>query len=209
MKSVPSEKAGDVFAATRHSLVERLVNWEDQRNWQDFFETYWRLIYGVARKSGLSDAEAQDVVQETVITVAKNISKYERSAGSFKSWLLHTTRWRITDQFRKRSPADRPPNLSEDSDRATAPIDRVPDDFDLQAAWDEEWQSNVLAAALERVKRKVDPKRYQIFDCSVIKQWPASKVAAELQVSIAQVYLVKHRVSALVKKEVAAVEKRF
>ena len=209
MKSVPSEKAGDVFAATRHSLVERLVNWEDQRNWQDFFETYWRLIYGVARKSGLSDAEAQDVVQETVITVAKNISKYERSAGSFKSWLLHTTRWRIADQFRKRSPADSPGNPCDDSDRATAPIDRVPDDFDLQAAWDEEWQSNVLAAALERVKRKIDPKRYQIFDCSVIKQWPASKVAAELQVSIAQVYLVKHRVSALVKKEVAAVEKRF
>ena len=209
MKRVPSEKAGDVFAATRHSLVERLVDWQDQRNWQDFFETYWRLIYGVARKSGLSDAEAQDVVQETVITVAKNISKYERAAGSFKSWLLHTTRWRIADQFRKRSPADCPVHPSEDTDRATAPIDRVPDDFDLQAAWDEEWQSNVLAAALERVKRKIDPKRYQIFDCSVIKQWPASKVAAELQVSIAQVYLVKHRVSALVKKEVAAVEKRF
>jgi hypothetical protein len=62
---------------------------------------------------------------------------------------------------------------------------------------------------LERVKRKVDPKRYQIFDCCVIKQWTASKVAKELGVSIAQVYLVKHRVSALVKKEVSAVEKRF
>jgi hypothetical protein len=123
--------------------------------------------------------------------------------------LLHTTRWRIADQFRKRSPADCQAHPGDDSDRATAPIDRVPDDFDLQAAWDEEWQSNVLAAALERVKRKIDPKRYQIFDCSVIKQWPASKVAAELHVSVAQVYLVKHRVSALVKKEVTAVEKRF
>ena len=85
----------------------------------------------------------------------------------------------------------------------------LPDGFDLQAAWDEEWQSNVLAAALDRVKRKIDPQRYQIFDCAVIKQWPAAKVAAELHVSVAQVYLVKHRVSAIVKKEVAAVEKRF
>ena len=58
------------------------------------------------------------------------------------------------------------------------------------------------------MKRKIDAKRYQIFDCLVVKQWPASKVAAELRVSIAQVYLVKHRVSALVKREVAAVEKR-
>ena len=163
---------------------------------------------GVARKGGLTDAEAQDVVQETVITVAKNITKYEREAGSFKGWLLHITRWRIADQFRKRAPAEQQRAKRDDSRRATATIDRVPDGFDLDAAWEAEWQRNVLAAALERVKRKVDPKRYQIFDCLIVKQWPASKVAAELSVSIAQVYLVKHRVSALLKREVAAVEKR-
>ena len=90
--------------ATRRSLVERLVDLGDRQRWQQFFDIYWKLIYGVARRAGLREAEAQDVVQETVITVAKNISKYEREAGSFKSWLLHITRWRIADQFRKRSP---------------------------------------------------------------------------------------------------------
>ena len=79
---------------------------------------------------------------------------------------------------------------------------------DLDAAWEEEWQRNVLAAALERVKRKVDAKHYQIFDCVVMKQWPVSKVAAELRVSVAQVYLVRHRISGLVKRECMAVEKR-
>ena len=196
------------LTATRRSLVERLTDLGDQRKWQEFFETYWRLIYGVARKGGLTDAEAQDVVQETVITVAKNITKYEREAGSFKGWLLHITRWRIADQFRRRAPADVPRRARDDSRRATATIDRVPDGFDLDTAWEAEWQHNVLAAALERVKRKTDPKHYQIFDCLVVKQWPASKVAAELSVSIAQVYLVKHRVSALLKREIAAVEKR-
>ena len=196
------------LTATRRSLVERLTDLGDQRKWQEFFETYWRLIYGVARKGGLTDAEAQDVVQETVITVAKNITKYEREAGSFKGWLLHITRWRIADQFRKRAPAEQPRTKRDDSRRATATIDRVPDGFDLDAAWEAEWQRNVLAAALERVKRKIDAKRYQIFDCLIVKQWPTSKVAAELGVSIAQVYLVKHRVSALLKREVAAVEKR-
>ncbi len=193
--------------ATRRSLIERLTDLGDQRKWQEFFETYWRLIYGVARKGGLSDAEAQDVVQETVITVAKNITKYEREAGSFKGWLLHITRWRIADQFRRRSPADKPRPARDDSRRATATIDRIPDGFDLDATWEEEWQRNVLAAALERVKRKIDAKHYQIFDCLIVKQWPAAKVAAELRVSLAQVYLIRHRVSALVKREAAAVEK--
>src|SRR5438034_7586607 len=61
--------------ATRRSLVDRLGNWDDHSRWQEVFETYWKLIYSVARKAGLSDAEAQDVVQETVITVAKNVGK--------------------------------------------------------------------------------------------------------------------------------------
>src|ERR1700730_5130784 len=90
--------------ATRRSLVDRLANWDDQRRWQDFFDTYWKLIYSAAQKSGLTDAEAQEVVQETVISVAKKIDKlrYDSALGSFKGWLLQITRWRIADQFRKR-----------------------------------------------------------------------------------------------------------
>ena len=198
---------GPRLLATRRSLVERLTNWQDQQHWQEFFETYWRLIYGVARKGGLTDAEAQDVVQETVITVAKNITKYEREAGSFRGWLLHITRWRIADQFRKRSPAT-VQQKTRGGSRGTATIDRIPDGFDIAATWDEEWQRHIFQAALERLKRKVDARHYQIFDCLAVKQWPAAKVAANLGVAIAQVYLVKHRLSAQLKREVATLEKQ-
>jgi RNA polymerase sigma-70 factor (ECF subfamily) len=208
MKRSRSATYDDPIEVTRESLVGRLVNLDDRKRWQEFFETYWRLIYRVARKAGLTDAEAQDVVQETVITVAKNISRYEREAGSFKGWLLHITRWRIADQFRKRAPEAA---RSRDRTRAgTATIERVPDPdgIDLESAWQEEWQQNLLSAALERVKRKVDARHYQIFDCAVMKQWSAAKVAKELGVNIAQVYLVKHRIAALLKREVKAVEGR-
>ncbi len=75
----------DDFIPTRLSLLNRLKNWEDQRSWQDFFNTYWKFIYGVAIKAGLTDAEAQDVVQETVVTVAKKIKDFQLDAkrGSF------------------------------------------------------------------------------------------------------------------------------
>jgi len=52
-------------------LLSRLKDWRDDASWQEFFDTYWRLIYGVARKAGLSDAEAQDIVQETVFSVVR------------------------------------------------------------------------------------------------------------------------------------------
>ena len=82
---------------TRYSLLRRLQNWDDQESWKDFFNTYWRLIYSVAIKSGLTEAEAQDVVQEVVICMAKGIHafKRDRALGSFKGWLRNITRWRI------------------------------------------------------------------------------------------------------------------
>ena len=168
------------------------------------------MIYSAARKSGLTDGEAQEVVQETIITVAKKIGKlgYDPALGSFKGWLLQITRWRIVDQFRKRGRAQGQRASSED-DRRTATIERVPDSnvVDLDALWEKEWQENLFAAAITRVKKKVDPKQFQIFDCYVRKEWPAQKVAEQLRVSVGQVYLARHRVSAILKKEVKALEK--
>ena len=196
--------------ATRRSLIERLADWGDQRRWQEFFDTYWKLIYSVARQSGLTDSEAQEVVQETIITVAKNIDKlkYDPAIGSFKGWLLQITRWRIADQFRKREPGNaKRPRPSDD--RATATIERVPDSriVDLDALWETEWKENLFEAAITRVKKKVEPKQFQIFDCYVRKEWPAQKVAERLRVNVGQVYLARHRVSALLKKEIRALEK--
>ena len=200
---------GDRLLATRLSLIERLADWQDHAKWQEFFDLYWRLIYAVARQAGLTDAEAQEVVQETVITVAKNVGKYDPRAGSFKAWLLHTTRWRITDQFRKRAPADQPGGRRADGTDETATIERVPgpDGPDLDAAWDHEWERNLFQAALERVKQRVSARQFQIFECCAVKHWSAARVAETLRVSAAQVYLAKHRVGALMKQEVAALVK--
>ena len=205
----PHSKTGRLLA-TRLSLIERLADWQDQARWQEFFDTYWRLIYNVARKSGLTDAEAQEVVQETVITIAKNIGKYDREAGSFKGWLLNTTRWRIADQFRKREPAERPSAARAGDSRETATIERIPgaDGRQLETVWDREWERNLFEAALERVKKRVNARQFQIFECCMIKRWSAARVAESLRVNLAQVYLAKHRVSALMKKEVAALVKR-
>ena len=199
------------LAATRRSLVDRLQNWEDRKHWQEFFDTYWKLIFSAARKSGLTEAEAQEVVQETVITVAKKVGqlKYDPARGSFKGWLLHITRWRIADQFRKRQPGEDRRRFA-DNTRITATMERLPDPaaVDLDAMWEKEWQENLLAAAMQRVKKKVEAKQFQIFDCYVRKEWPAQKVATELGVSIGQVYLARHRVTAVLKKEIRALQKQ-
>src|ERR1051326_7645739 len=199
---------------TRDSLLSRLKNREDQESWQDFFNTYWKLVYGVAIKAGLTDQEAQEAVQETVITVARRIPefKYDPDTCSFKTWLLNLTRWRITDQLRKRKPerfAVRP-HRTENPAR-TATIERVPDPagLDLEAVWDEEWKQHILEAAIAKVKRRVSPEQYQIFDLCFFKHGPVKKVMRELGVNPGRVYLARHRIASLLKQEVKMLEKKM
>src|SRR6185369_2920245 len=74
---------------TRQSLLSRLKDWNDQEGWKEFFDTYWQLIYNAAVRTGLTDSEAQDVVQETLIEVATHMPgfHYDPAIGSFKGWL--------------------------------------------------------------------------------------------------------------------------
>ena len=201
------------FLPTRHSLILRLKNWQDQESWQDFFDTYWKLIYGVARKAGLSDTEAQDVVQETVMTVAKKIGAFQVGAarGSFKSWLLTTTRWRIADQFRKRAPHLESSHRPTDETARTSDIERVPDQasLDLEEAWEHEWEQNLFDAALKRVKCAVNAATYQMFQLHVLKEWPAAKVAETVGARLQQVYFAKYKVSRLIKKELKRLKKEL
>jgi RNA polymerase sigma factor (sigma-70 family) len=197
---------------TRQSLLSRLKDWNDQGSWKLFFDTYWRLIYNSAIKAGLSDAEAQDVVQETVLSVMKSMPgfQYHAENGSFKSWLLRLTSWRIGDQFRKRQKGVQDLG-GRHSDTATEEIERVADPVSLElgATWDEEWKNNLVEAAIERVKKKVDPKQYQVYDLYVLKHWSVTKVAKTLKVNPGAVYLAKHRIQGLIKKEIAYLQTKL
>ena len=198
------------YERTRKSLIARLENWEDQRTWDEFYQTYWRLIYSVGLKAGLRSDEAFDVVQETILSIAKQSRKqlYDPEQGSFKTWLMNMTRWRINDQFRRRKKDTAMAGNEWNEERKTAVIDRFEDPSGdlLERMWNVEWKKNLADAALARVKGQVSPKQYQIFDYYVVRQWDAKKVQTHLGVSMAQVYLAKHRVGAVLKRELSKLE---
>lgn len=200
------EPSQDELIPTRATLLHRLKDWQDESSWKDFFDTYWKLIYRVASKSGLSDAEAQDVVQETMISVARHMPdfKYDRNIGSFKTWLLNMTRWRVIDQFRKRKLLSLHQPYPDDTATGTRTIDKVvdPNSRDVDAFWDSEWEKNLLDAATAKIKRQLDPQKYQIFDLYVKKEWSPEKVAEVFGITTDQVYLTKHRVTEMIKLEI-------
>jgi RNA polymerase sigma-70 factor (ECF subfamily) len=195
--------------ATRASLLARLKDWGNGGSWREFFDAYWQLIYRVATRSGLTETEAQDVVQDTLLAVAKHIKefKYDPARCSFKSWLLLITRQRIIWQLRKRLPVG-PHSAGGDTGTArTSTVERIadPNAVDLDELWDIEWKKNHTSAAVERVKRVVSSRQFQIFDLYALQGWTPQEVARTLRISVAQVYLAKHRVSAVLSKELKKV----
>jgi RNA polymerase sigma factor (sigma-70 family) len=197
--------------ATRSSLLHRVKDTTDQQSWQEFNDLYSKLILGFALKAGLTEDEAKEVVQDTLIAAAKNLPefRYNPKLCSFKTWLLNLSNWRVKDQLRKRRAPASPHQINrthghQDDEPHTATIERVTDPAGdpLEAIWDKEWKMTIWDAALGRVKVQLDLKQWQIFDLYVLKEWPVREVAKALGVSIGRIYLAKHRVSALVKREV-------
>jgi len=196
---------------TRRSLITRLRQADDHAGWQRFFDTYWRLLYGVARKAGLTDAEAQDAVQDCVITVSQQMPKfrYEPERCSFKGWLLMILRQRVGRQFQKRmrpDAASADPGHDAGSGHDTQPqgLAGLPDTSTdrLDSIWEAEWQEHLTALATERLKGKVSDAQLQIFDLHVLRGWPVREVARMLGVNKAQVYLAKLRVGRRFKREI-------
>ena len=202
----------DEIIPTRESLLGRLKDWTDDESWREFFGIYRRLIFSFAIKSGLSESEAEEVVQETVLSVAKTIKdfEYDPERCSFKGWLHHLAQKRIADRFRKRAREPLLENFASETGR-TPVMEQVADAraAGLDALWEEQWQRELLATAIARVKNQVSAEQYQIFDFHVLKKMPAAKVASALGVNAGQVHLAKHRISRLLEKEISRVKKRM
>jgi RNA polymerase sigma-70 factor (ECF subfamily) len=131
--------------------------------------------------------------------------------GSFKAWLLNMTRWRIIGQFRKRTPSSEPRPAPDSTTIGGDPLQNVADPAGqtLDAVWEAEWENNLLDAAIARMKRRVDPLKYQIFDLYVNKEWPPEKVAESFKITVDQVYVIKHRITETIKTEVKRLQKEI
>jgi RNA polymerase sigma-70 factor (ECF subfamily) len=201
---------------TRASLLNRLKEPGADGSWAEFHRTYRGLLVGVARRAGLTELEAQEAVQETLIAVAKKMPefRYEPGRDSFKGWLLQIARWKIADQIRRRnrSPSDagEPPSVAErlamtkeswEEETAVTGCQLADTHDDFQLIWDAEWTRHLLDQALGRVKRQARPEHYATYHLCVVEERPITEVCRILGVSAGAVYLAKHRVGVLVKKE--------
>jgi len=197
---------------TRSSLLGRVKDLDDDQSWRTFCAIYTKLIRSQALGAGLRESEAEDVVQETMIEVSKRLQSfhYDRQAGSFKAWLFQLARWRIANEFQKRT---RDPIFIEsivsgerngsDMRALTAALTTEPDE-----SWEREWQQAVFAAALNSLKRRWPPKQYQAIALLMVNQWSVSQTCKVLRMTRTHLYVLRFRAMYQLKKEVARLKDR-
>lgn len=183
---------------TRRTLLSRLRDLGDDEGWREFFDTYWRFIYNVAHKAGLSDADAQDLVQDVLVSLTKKMPgfHYDPARGKFKAFLMLVVRSRLAEFWRNGAQArERTVPLNPEA------VDNASASADLELVWDEEWRRTMRETALERVQRQVSARQFLIFDLAIVRQRPVEEITRALEINVAQVYMAKMRVKRLVEKE--------
>lgn len=189
---------------TRSSLLRRAASW-DEESWEELFRIYRKLVASAARHAGLSDLEADDVVQDVFVQVARKLPEFQvgQEHGSFRGWLLQQTRWRITDKFRERAKEMGAPAAMDPTGTGTAPIERIPTEPELHGLWAEEEGALILRSAMAAVRKQVSARDLQIFDLRIEQGRPAAEVASIHGMKRANVDLIVHRIRSQLEQEVA------
>ena len=200
---------------TQATLLHRIRDWEDHESWTRFDQIYRGYVFSQARKAGLTAEESEDLVQDVFKRVAETIGAFDtgRDPGSFRRWLTTLVGWRIKDKIsgRDRGVWGSAHFNKKDSEDGTATINQIPDvnaENQVDEAWEKEWQKHLLDAAFESVAKKVKAQHYQIFELYARQGWSVLRIAKELDMNVATVYVTNHRLTKILKAEVSYLRSR-
>lgn len=183
--------------STRPSLLARIRDHADGDAWRVFVDLYTPLIKSLAIRQGLQDADAADVAQDVLKTVASSIQNldYDPQRGSFRGWLYTVTRSRILDYRRGQIRASRVALVDEGAVALDA-LPAPPDDPN----WDRDYERQLFTWAMEQIRDEFRPATWEAFRRTAIEETPGPIVAEQLEMSLGAVHVARSRVLARLKE---------
>jgi RNA polymerase sigma-70 factor (ECF subfamily) len=186
------------FPETRLSLLAGIQSPENHVAWDEFVVVYRPVIYRMARRRGLQDADAQDLTQEVFIRIAKAIEHYEpRTDIRFRHWLRRVARNAIVTALA------RPARLAELSDQD---LEHLPADTQGDAYTAEElaaeWRREQFLRAAAVVRSDVNAETWQAFELTVIQEQSCEAAATALGKSVGTIYAARSRIMKRLREQI-------
>jgi RNA polymerase sigma-70 factor (ECF subfamily) len=181
---IPSPRS---MHTTPASLLERLRHPAQPEAWARFVELYTPLLYHWARRTGLQDQDAADLVQEVLLVLVKKLPEFRYdNSKSFRAWLrtVMVNKWR-EGQRRRSVPVDQAARLADLPD---------PQNDGAEALGEDEYRRHLTTRALQVMRPEFQPTTWRAFWEVAVAGRPAAEVAAELGLSINAVRAAKFRV---------------
>ncbi len=184
---------------TRASLLLRIRDAQDTQAWGEFVEIYESLIYRVARQQGVQHADALELTQEVLLTVARSINRWdaEPSRGSFRGWLRRVARnLTINYLIRQR----RHPQGVGDTDFQSLLAEQPDPHSEESASFDLECRRSLFLRAAQQIQDEFQASTWLAFWNSCVLQQSVKEVAAELEMTPGAIYVARSRVMARLRK---------
>jgi RNA polymerase sigma factor (sigma-70 family) len=187
--------------STRQSLLVRLRDPADERAWSEFTEIYGPLVHRLARRRGLQEADAQDLVQEVFRAVARAIERYDPDPdrGSFRGWLSRIARNLIINLLTARR---RQPQGTGDTDVLRLLEERPDPTGEDSAFFETEYRHRLIDWAAERIRGEFSQAAWQAFWQTGVEGRSAKEVAGALGMTLGTVYQYKSRVVVRLRREI-------
>lgn len=191
---------------TRASLLVQLRDGTNHAAWHEFVKLYSPVVYGFARKRGLQDADAADLMQDVMRSVSKAVGalEYDRARGTFRGWLFTITRNKVFNFLSARR--GRPQGTGDSSTNRL--LDSHPDAGDGSETWELEYQRRLAALAMDRIKPEFQESTWRAFWLTAVEGRSAADAGKQAGLSAGAVYVAKSRVLARLKDEVETLRRQ-
>lgn len=192
---------GREMPVTRVTLLARLKDGSDADAWREFVHLYGPVVYGFARKRGLQDTDAADLMQEVLRSVARHAGKftYDPSRGTFGGWLYTVTRNKTFNFLAGQRKRPRGTGARTTWEQLYA----MPDESsDPDGDWELEYRRRLAARAMDAIKPEFQANSWKAFWGTAVEGRAAQVVGAELGMTPGAAYVAKSRVLARLREEV-------
>ena len=192
------------FPDTRSTLIAQVRSPENREAWAQFVTLYRPVVYRMARKRGMQDADAQDLAQAVLIRVLGAIDRWEKTEPStrFRHWLSRVAKNAILTALAKSS-----------KDAAVGGTDiheLLNEQPDIAPELEQEFALEYLREKYHRaaviVQTDVDAETWRAFELSVVEERPCNEVAELLGKPIGTIYAARSRVMRRLRVQVDRLE---